>query len=926
MRTISLSAALLLSTAWPVAAQDMSQSPSDSVGDTADQTQTDDSAQPDADANSEDEDNPNHEIIVRASQLAGAVRTDVAPIETINEEDIAAYGASSVNDLLASLSPQTGSGRGRGSGQPVILLNGQRISNFRELRDLPPEAIKQVQIFPEEVALQYGFRPDQRVVNLILKSNFASFVTEAEYGQPQAGGFSTKEAEGTFTRIGKKDRMTIRLGYENSSSLTQAERNLSPTAETLLALGGNITGIAQGSPIDPARLGTATQAAVPIGNANPTIASFLATAGTLNSSDIGAYRTLVPTSNSFDVNGTWSRALSPMTNVSVNASYSLNESTSLLGLAGATITVPSSNPYSPFSQAVTLNRYFTTPRPLTRDSVTHSAQFSSSLNTFVGGFRLTVTGEYGRTFSDSSTYRNVDVTALQAGVSAGTINPFAADFGKDLSFTPPDLSSSLAQNLAVRSNLSGTIFSLPAGDVQATLNAGYTYSSQDSESRRSSIITTSNLSRNVANASANINIPLVERGTGALGGIGNLSINGNFGYNDISDYGGLIEYGGGLNWSPIEGLSFIASVSGDENAPAIGQLANPAVITPNVSTYDFARGETTFVTVTSGGNPLLLSEKIRDLKLGINWQPSFIKDLGIQFEYFRNKSNNTTNAFPLLTPEIEAAFPGRVIRETDTDLTDNIPGRIISIDQRPVNFDEQRSQRIRWGFNFSGNLGKQPQQGGGFGGPGGGGPGRGPGGGGPGGGGPRGPGGGGGGPRAGGGGGGGPGLAMLGGGQIPSRWQIALTHTYRIQDEILIRPGVPVIDLLNGSAISDSGGSPRHEIELSGGLFRKGIGLRLQGTYKTGTHVDGTSLPGSTSLTFSDQTTLGAFLFLDLGMQSFAKKHPFLKGARLTLRVDNILNDVVDVRDQNGVVPLSYQAGLLDPRGRFFELSLRKTF
>lgn len=912
MRTLSLSTALLLSTAWPVAAQDISQPPSDGTDVATD-------AQPNAEASADidpADDNPNGEIIVRASQLAGAVRTDVAPIETINEEDIASYGASSVNDLLASLSPQTGSGRGRGSGQPVILLNGQRISNFRELRDLPPEAIKQVQIFPEEVALQYGFRPDQRVVNLILKSNFASFVTETEYGQPQAGGFSTKEAQGTFTRIGKKDRMTIRLGYENSSSLTQAERDLLPTAETQLALGGNITGIVQGGPIDPARLGTATQAAVPIGNANPSIASFLATAGNLNSSDIGAYRTLVPASNSFDVNGTWSRALSPMTNVSVNASYSLNESTSLLGLPGATITVPSTSPFSPFLQDVKLNRYFTTPRPLTRDSVTHSAQFSSSLNTFVGGFRLTVTGEYGRTFSDSSTYRNIDISALQAGVSAGTINPFAADFGSNLSFTPPDLSSSLAQNLAVRSNLSGTILSLPAGDVQATLNAGYTYSSQDSESRRSGVITTSSLGRNVANASANINIPLVERGTGALGGIGNLSINGNFGYNDISDYGGLIEYGGGLNWSPIEGLSFIASVSGDENAPAIGQLANPSVITPNVSTYDFARGETTFVTVTSGGNPLLLSEKIRDLKLGINWQPSFIKDLGIQFEYFRNKSNNTTNAFPLLTPEIEAAFPDRVTRGAD--------GRLLSIDQRPVNFDEQRSQRIRWGFNFSGNLGKQPQQAGGFGGPGGGGPGRGPGAGGPGSGGPRGPGGGGGGPRAGGGGGGG--FAMLGGGQIPSRWQIALTHTYRIQDEILIRPGVPVIDLLNGSAISDSGGSPRHEIELSGGLFRKGIGLRLQGTYKTGTHVDGTGLPGSSSLTFSDQATLGAFLFLDLGMQSFAKNSPFFKGARLTLRVDNILNDVVDVRDQNGVVPLSYQPGLLDPRGRFFELSLRKTF
>jgi hypothetical protein len=44
------------------------------------------------------------------------------------------------------------------------------------------------------------------------------------------------------------------------------------------------------------------------------------------------------------------------------------------------------------------------------------------------------------------------------------------------------------------------------------------------------------------------------------------------------------------------------------------------------------------------------------------------------------------------------------------------------------------------------------------------------------------------------------------------------------------------------------------------------------------------------------------------------------------LRVENILNDIVDVRDQNGNVPLGYQQGYIDPRGRVFELSVRKRF
>jgi outer membrane receptor protein involved in Fe transport len=56
------------------------------------------------------------------------------------------------------------------------------------------------------------------------------------------------------------------------------------------------------------------------------------------------------------------------------------------------------------------------------------------------------------------------------------------------------------------------------------------------------------------------------------------------------------------------------------------------------------------------------------------------------------------------------------------------------------------------------------------------------------------------------------------------------------------------------------------------------------------------------------------------------KAVPLLKGSRISFRVENILNDIVDVRDQNGNVPLGYQPGYIDPRGRVFELSFRKRF
>lgn len=899
MRIIPLSALLLASTAMPAIAATEEQPVGSTVGmDIAEEEQS--------------EENASNEIVVIAERIRGSVDTDVPPVEQLNEADIAAVGASSLTDLVAAVSPQTNSGRGRGGGQPVILLNGQRISGFRELRDLPPEAVKQVQIFPEEVALKYGFRPDQRVINFILKDNFSSFATEVEHAQPEDGGFATNEFEATLTRIGAKTRVNLDLQIERQTRLTENERDLIPADRSLLARGGNISGLGVNGEISPALSALAgnivTQAGVPTGIANPSLSQFASTAGRLNDGNIGEFRTLLPETERLEVNGTWSRSLGPQSVVSINANYALNGSRSLLGLPGASFVLPGTSAFSPFGTDVTVSRYFDTPRPLERESETHLFQTGGTLNHLIGGWRWTVTGNYSRTDSETRTTRNVDFAGLRAAVLAGTANPFAADFGNDLVFLAPDLANSLVQNIDTRSTIAGSPFTLPAGEAQMTFASGFTRQMLDSDTYRQGVVTDVSLRRNIINHSVNAELPLTGRDFGLGRIIGEWAINGNIGFSDLSDFGRLTEYGAGLRWSPAKNLTFQASITGDENAPGIGQLGNPLLVTPNVATFDFATGQSSFIIVLSGGNPALVGEKRRDLILNANWNPTFIKDFGLQVSYFRNNSRNTTANFPLLTPEIEAAFPGRVTRDAN--------GQLLSIDQRPVNFDQEKSQRIRWGFNVSGGIGSQPQGRGPMGGP--------PAAGGPGGGRPPGAGG----PRGGGGGrgfGGGGGFGP--GGGMPSRWSLALYHTYRIEEEILIRSGVPVLDLLNGSAVSSNGGASRHEVELSGGVFHKGFGLRLQGTYKSGTTADGTGLPGSTDLRFSDLAAINAFLFVNLDQQArVVKAMPFLKGSRITLRIDNILNDVIDVRDQNGNVPLGYQPAYLDPRGRVFELSFRKRF
>src|SRR4029079_15671425 len=130
--------------------------------------------------------------------------------------------------------------------------------------------------------------------------------------------------------------------------------------------------------------------------------------------------------------------------------------------------------------------------------------------------------------------------------------------------------------------------------------------------------------------------------------------------------------------------------------PGLSQLGAPIVPNYNVPVYDFTTGQTVLATVVTGGNPDLKRETQRDLKLGVTYQLPFFDRSNVSVEYFRNRSNDVTASFPVLTPAIEAAFPNRVTRDAFGNLT--------AIDERPVTFYKEDSSRLRIGINISGRI------------------------------------------------------------------------------------------------------------------------------------------------------------------------------------------------------------------------------
>ena len=803
------------------------------------------------------------ELMVVGNRLRGELETPQQPIAVLNEGDIQALGVGSIGELVSRVSPQTGSGRGRSDGPPVIMVNGQRITNFREMRNFPPEAIQRVEILPEETAQRYGFSPDSRVINLILKKKYRAFAVEEGSSFPTNGGFVGGSLETTLTRIDGPGRLSLTGTLSAQSPVFESERDLAPNP-------GNTPTVA-GDP-DPQR-----------------------------------YRTLIGQSRNYGVNFAWVKGYGKDGmdgTLTLSGAANRADSRSLQGLDTALLVGPGG--------ATALR---TLPGGIDQTANVTTLQAGAGYSRLLGSWQFNATLDYNRGETRTLTDRRADTSGLVAAAAAGTL-PITAQLpalpgaGQDRAMS----TSNRVENLVT---LIGRPVRLPGGEVTATVKGGFTLIGFDSADQRS-LASPVSLSRFRVQSGLNLAIPLTSRREGFLGGIGDVTLNLSGDVSHLSDFGMVGGWSAGLTWAPAQKLSLQATYIVNQSAPSISQLGNPATTIANVPLYDFSRGETVLVGVTSGGNPLLRKEQQRDLKLGANWQLPVLSGSSLLVEYFRNRSDNVTASFPLLTPEIEAAFPGRATRDGS--------GRLVAIDQRPVTFYRQESARLRWGLNLSGGFGKADGAGGGA--PGMGGPPRGPG---PGAGGPR-PGGAGGPPRAGGGGrGGGGGFGMgafFGGGAggPPGRWSFGLYHTVQFENRVTIAPGGPVLDLLGGDALSASG-TPRHSLEFNGGLFYKGFGTFMQGSWQAATTVKSSGAPGTSDIRFGSQSNINLFTFVDFSARpKWVRDVPFLKGMRVGLRVENLLDSRQRVTDGSGQVPLSYQRDYLDPRGRVIGITLRKLF
>ncbi|WP_297516117.1 TonB-dependent receptor [uncultured Caulobacter sp.] len=906
--------------------------------------------------------------ITASGKPYGAVLGDIPPEETFNAADVRSFGVSSMEDLLTELQPQTTSGLG---GDPVVLLNGRRISGQGEIRDIPTEAIQRVEILPEEVALKYGYTADQKVVNIVLRQRFRASTIDAGVGGSTAGGQTSEQLNWSRLQLNREGRTNLAVKIQHSDRLLESDRDLVSTGQSgLYDLVGNIgPGLPGASQIDPAFSALAGQpvtvAGVPASAATgrPGLAAFLPTANRANTSDLSDSRTLLPENTQLSINTVTNRYILDNVSATLNLGLTASRNNALLGPARARLTIPGGDPFSPFSQNVALYRYLGELNPLEQTTNNVAGHLGFTLNRDTEALRLSLTGNYDHAISKTLTDRSVDLTSAQARLNAldPTFNPFAPLTGAPNVMT--DNARSISDTGDLQLVVNGALMKLRAGDLSTTLKVGVNGTKLDARSFRAGLESNSDLSRRDANAQVSFDLPLTSRRKGVRAGLGDFSVNVNLAAHQLSDFGTLTRVGGGLNWSPVKPLTLVASMNHQENAPSLSQLGGPLVTTPDSRVFDYVTGQTVDVTRISGGNPNLLAEKRNVLRLGGTFKPDQVQGLSVVANYTRVRIDNPVASFPAATAAVEAAFPDRFQRDAT--------GALTRIDTRPVNFARRETDQVRWGFNFSRQIGKTPPPPpGGFGGfrarqdgqavpgadllnrapsgdsdanrpaapattdpnqasqapapqvgddtprpsfDGGGrsdGDGR----------------------RYGGGGGGGRGFGGGGfggrGGGNPraTRLQLALFHTIHLREQVTIADSLPTLDLLHGDVLGSGGGQARHEIEAQAGLTHYGLGARLSANWQSATHVRGGTLGGASSdLDFSDLATINLRLFADLGVRrELVQAHPILRGTRLSLSVNNLFDARQTVRDANGVTPVTYQPDYLDPKGRVVQLSIRK--
>ena len=660
-------------------------------------------------------------------------------------------GNVSIANTIGSLtfSAQTASLRGLGGGRSLVLLNGKRLNNFSgeiqgvqgvNLTTIPFNAIERVEVLLDGASAIYGSDAIAGVINFIVRKDYRGAEASVYYGTPTRGGKGgdqrTFKAALGFGDL-SKDRFNFFMAtqYDKLDSLEQRLRNFSDTSVRfdigLVGISGNTF---------PGHISTGGITSPSFPDCAPS--TFFPDLGNRCFYDPSRQPgvEMIPDVKTFNIFGSANFQITNNIAAYLTGNYSKQENNFVIqpvpisnqftygpnGEFRSTITLQPTSPFYPHVAAAAhgvdgspLNVRYRSVLTGNRDTTDTNEQYQ-----VVGGLK----GSVGNWDWDASLTHNEGTTEqkLNGGfplyslvlplLNSGTVNLFGPnsqaiqDAMAATNFVGKVFDGKAKSNV-VDGKVSGELFSLPAGRV--ALAVGLQAGKEDFAQTPAPVLASGDLSgfggnilevdknRDTRAVFAELNVPLVR----------SLEANVAMRYDHYSDFGNTTNPKYSLRWQPTRDLLLRTSYGTGFLAPSLYQLWTPNIQgVSQTGLSDPARCPTTNnigidcqtqFGVVFGGNPSLKPEKSKQWSAGVVFEPAQGWSLSADWYDLYLKESIVNGITPATVLGDLAQYGNLVTRAAPDAAFPNLPGQIISIDQRYLNLGGVKIQGIDANVQFS---------------------------------------------------------------------------------------------------------------------------------------------------------------------------------------------------------------------------------
>lgn len=639
---------------------------------------------------------PQKDIVVTGSNIRGGAPIG-SHVRTITRKQIAENGYSSVGQVLQSLPgnfggvateqsglafvDRTGTNatlstgvnlRGLGADATLVLVNGHRLAgagnlgDFADVSNIPLSAVDRIEVLMDGASAVYGSDAVGGVINVIMKDDFEGLETGGRFGTVTSGNMRHLQGYATAGTSWTSGNVLLSYEFDKRTPLRAKDRRFSRSADsrplggtdhrTIYSLPGNILGF------DPLTGSLEPVYAIPENQDGKSLQPGDFLAEQINYGDPLEGADLTPRQVRHSIYAAAHQDLAEGVRFSLEGRYTHRNFTALSGGYISLLTITDSNPWfvSPDGQSSDLIAYnFTRELGPSRDfGSSETIGFTGALNAELGrGWKLSGYAAYGRSNERHLTDHVANEAILAEALGTTGDDPTTAySPSRDGYFNPYGNGSANssavltavgsgyfdARNIddIVTGNLQadGPLFDLPAGAVRIGIGANVRRESFESDYTSFYVTATPSIDdpvrygRTIKAAFAEARIPIFGRAN-AQPGLRHLAVSLAGRVERYPDFGTTANPKVGLDWSPVEGLTFRGTYGTSFRAPNLSQLRSPVALA--TTTLRDGKGSSLLVLYLGGGNPDLRPEKARSWTLGADIRPRAVPGLHVSATLFR---------------------------------------------------------------------------------------------------------------------------------------------------------------------------------------------------------------------------------------------------------------------------------------------------